>query len=89
MANPFADFLRQGVNSGMTEPLYLVSIASNGNVLVALYNSEHDGDTVCERIIAPGLELPILLTLISPDEGRAMCRRLKQGDDGVRLMPTH
>jgi hypothetical protein len=78
-----ADFLDK---CGIEPPFYLVSISTNGFVIVNHWPAvgEVDEEVCCMRALDEAV-LPIVLTVISLD-GRSVSARIVAGDHGARLL---
>ncbi len=74
----FAKMIGDFVNSsGITPPLYLIAIGdSNGSVIVSRHTGS-DFKEVCSHKVGPGMVAPILLTVVSEEDGRSAATKIE------------
>lgn len=74
-----SDFVTEFINGcGIEPPFYLVSISTNGSVIVTHWSAVGEVHDVCERLHEIAV-LPIVLAVISLD-GRCASARIVGGD---------
>jgi hypothetical protein len=74
-----SDFVTEFINGcGIESPFYLVSISTNGSVIVTHWSAVGEVHDVCERLHEIAV-LPIVLAVISLD-GRCASARIVGGD---------
>jgi hypothetical protein len=88
MRDQLREFINEFVDGcGIEPPFYLLSIGSNGSIIVTHLPADGGTEHVCERIVEPGLVTPIVLAVISMD-GDGASARIVKGDHGLRLLPA-